>query len=185
MLQIGKYTPNPQQPQEQKPLNYVYRPDPNSGTDAFVRDILNPPFKDRQLAQQYDLATQKLGQGQQGIDIKQQNTDINQQKANILKFKAENPGLNPLATKGGNITFYNPISGKTIDSGVSTGTLTEQERLELTGEQKIDQIQTRGGVQSDLNENRDFNTSLRARTLQDLRGEQNLAQIAARVAGQK
>ena len=150
------------QMQQQGP-NVIYKPDPNSAIDQQVRNMLNPPIKEKELALRADIQAQKTG-------ISQQNVNINQQKANIAKFKSENPGLKVIATKGGNVTFYNPMTGETQDSGVPTGTLTEKERIDLTGEQRMEEIGARG---------------TETRKNQELRGQQRLGEIGASITGRK
>lgn len=79
----------------------------------------------------------KLGQGQQRIDI-------NQAKVELARWKAENPQGQIFAPKGGNVTLINRLTGEATDTGIPTGTLSEADRIALTGEQKLTQIGAEG-----------------------------------------
>lgn len=145
-------------------------PDPSMGTaykappsDSFGTDIINPPLKEKALAQAADIAKGKLG-------IQQQNTNIGQQKANLMKFKAEHPNMKFMVTKGGNVQAFNQLTGEGFDTGIDSGTLSDQDKMDITGEQRMEQIGARGDIQKEL---------------LDTRGNQNIAAIGARMNGQK
>jgi hypothetical protein len=68
------------------------------------------------------------------------NTAVNQEanrelagkRVNIAEFKANNPNKRFMAVKGGNIMAFDPLTGEAEDTGISSGSLTDQERLEIT-----------------------------------------------------
>ena len=142
---------------DKKPMDVIYKP----SISEYQKATLG--LKGQELAQRGEL-------GQEKIDVSKTGMNINQQKANILDFKSKNPGLKTLMTKGGNVMLYNPITGETHDTGVSTGTLNEQDKLDLMSEHTMEQIGARGDIQKEV---------------QGTKGEQNLSAIAAKVAGQK
>lgn len=112
----------------------------------------------------------KRAYGEQNLDIKRGGQDIQQQRADTADWKARNPGFKVLPTKGGTVKLYNPASGETHDTGADAGTLAREEELALTGKQRMEEIGARGKIQKELGIQR---------------GEQGLANIAARTAGQK
>jgi len=58
--------------------------------------------------------------------VKQQNRE------KIIDIKKQNPTYKAITPKGGNIMFYDPQDpSKVIDSGISTGTLTDEDKAEL------------------------------------------------------
>lgn len=96
--------------------------------------------------------------------------EVRKQRADVYQFKAMHPNLVLKEQKGGNIIAFDPITGKGLDTGFSTGTLSDQDKsdLKLTNDEK--EITARGD---------------QSRQTQDLKGNQNLSAIAARVAGTK
>lgn len=114
-------------PAQQGPeLNYEYKA-PES--DKFATNIImGGSDKDKALASAERIAGVKNVTAGRGLDIKQQ-------MANIANYKAKNPGLKALMPKGGNVTLYNPATGEMTDTGVDTGTLSEQDKLDLMAEQ--------------------------------------------------
>lgn len=151
------------QSMQQGPPNVVYKPDPNSAIDAQVREMLTPSIKSKEL----EFKQQQL---QQKGELEGRKTDIAQQRADVYRFKAMNPGMKIITPKGGNVAAVNPITGETIDLGIDSGTLTEQEKIDLQGEKAMEQIGARGEE---------------TRKTQELRGSQALEQIGARISGQK
>jgi len=105
-----------------------------------------------------NLEKQKLGEKQTtdiaNIGIKQKQTDIkssqegvSQQRANIYQFKATHPNMKIVSDKGGNFYAVDPITGKSMDTGISTGTVSDEEKLNITGGQRLDEITARGKTQ--------------------------------------
>jgi hypothetical protein len=157
--QLNRIAQNAVEPQNVNTPNVVFNPSPTDASQKFANEILNgPSLKEQELNQKYELAQQKSG-------LEQQKIDINKQRTGILDFKAKNPGMKVLTPKGGNIAFLNPVTGETIDSGIGTGTMTEQELQELRGDQAMQQIGARTEGQKQV---------------QEMRNEGQLANIAAR-----
>jgi hypothetical protein len=80
--------------------------------------------------------------------IKREDLDIKRERNAIADFKTRNPNLIIKATKGGNLIGIDPQTGDIVDTGVSTGTMSDAERLELTGNQKLEQIGVRGDIEA-------------------------------------
>jgi hypothetical protein len=95
---------------------------------------------------------------------------IRADRADIYRYKALHPDMKFMISKGGNIFAMNPNGGEAIDTGVDSGTLSDEDKLNILGDQHISEINARGD---------------NATNLQSMRGNQALEQIAARVAGQK
>lgn len=122
------------------------------------------------------LAAQRRAQAEQGIpalaaqrtaraeDIPQR-LQLDRAKHELNQWKTRNPNGKVVAPKGGNITVINPQTGEAIDTGVPTGSLTDEERINLTSEKRTEQIGTIGEQQ---------------RQTLGQRGEQALKEIAAR-----
>jgi hypothetical protein len=72
------------------------------------------------------------------------NAEIRQQRADIYAFKATNPNLKFIMSKGGNVTAINPLTGESHDTGVPTGSLTELAKMNLQNEQRLGQIGAQG-----------------------------------------
>ncbi len=101
------------------------------------------------LAQTGNLQTQKLEQagniaeGKQTVaegklGVSQQDSATRKARADIYAFKAQHPNMKIVADKGGNFFAIDPITGKSMDTGVGTGTLDEREKLEITGSQAME-----------------------------------------------
>jgi len=176
LQRVGQQITKPQvlQQQEEGP-NVVYQP---GRSDTYGTDILMGTTeydKHRRAKELLGLKTEATQATAQGT------LAVKQQLANIAKFKAENPGLKAIATKGGNVQLMNPLTGEMIDTGVATGSLTEQDKIDLTGEKALEQIGAHGDIGSrQIGERGDIQ-----RELQGTRGTQALEQIGARIAGQK
>lgn len=57
-------------------------------------------------------------------------------RTKIYGFKAMHPGMKIVATKGGNFNAIDPITGKSMDTGVATGSVSDEDKIQLTGEQQ-------------------------------------------------
>lgn len=89
-------------------------------------------FKDRALNQ----ADTKIANANTINEGKLANSDA---RTKIYDFKSQNPGMKPIFVKGGTVHLYNPITGETKDSGVDTGTLSDQDKIDLeqTGKETL------------------------------------------------
>jgi hypothetical protein len=112
----------------------------------------------------------KQDYGEQNLDIKRGGQDIQQQRTNILDFKAKHPNVQFQKIPGGNVTYFDPATRKIVDTGIDSGTWTDAEKAENRNTAQMEQISRRGDIQKDLGTQR---------------GNQALANIAARTAGQK
>lgn len=72
------------------------------------------------------------------------NAEIRQQRADIYAFKATHPNWKIMMPKGGNIIAINPQTGESQDTGIPTGSMTDLDRINLQGEQRLDQIAATG-----------------------------------------
>lgn len=102
----------------------------------------------------------KLDQGQQRIDIQNKVQAVNE-------WKAKNPQGKVYAPKGGKVVIINPLTGEATDTGIDSGTLSDEDRIKLTGQQRIEQIGKQGENQLGL---------------EDARNTGDLAEIEARGA---
>lgn len=79
---------------------------------------------------------QSLGLRAQSIDNTRTNQSANRdlagQRINIAEFKAKNPNKRFISVKGGNIMAFDPQTGEAEDTGINAGSLSDQERLEIT-----------------------------------------------------
>ncbi len=150
------------------------------GIDPDKGDLLDPKTK-AQLALKQDQFNQSLGfkQDQLGsldeyrhgqLSNTEESNRIRANRADIYRYKALNPDLKFMISRGGTIHGFNPRTGESFDTGVDSGTLSDQDKLELLGTQHMEEIGARGDISRDL-----LNT----------RGQQSLEQIAARTAGTK
>lgn len=113
------------------------------------------PQRENRLGVQGDT---KLQQGQQRIDI-------NRAKQSLADWKAHNPDGKVYAPKGGNVVIINPQTGEATDTGIDSGMLSDEDRINLTGAKRMEQIGAQGGIQKDI---------------QGTKGAQALEQIGAR-----
>lgn len=189
--------------QARAPMNVVE--DKSNKETKYQRDLLD--FKNRELASKDELGQQKVSQtgdlGQQKIDVSREglkakteqnkaSNKIKEEQIAINDFKAKHPGMKFAIQKGGNFVAQDPLTGKVTDSGVSTGTLTDEDKINITSDRRMEQIGAQGQNQMDVQGLRgdqaldaigargDIN-----RELLGTRGEQNLAEIAARAREQR
>lgn len=135
---------------------------------VFKEDIT--PYQRETLNLQRDRLRQTGELGQERIATTRAGQGIAQQRADVYQFKAQNPNMRIMAPRGGNLMAINPMTGEAMDLGIPTGTLSDEDRLALTGEQRMEQIGARGDIQ---------------RELTDTRGQQRLGEIAARANEQR
>lgn len=124
-------------------------------------------FKRDQLDSTSDYRNRALEQkGQLGEEANK----IRANRADIYRYKAMHPDHKFMISRGGNIFAFNPDTGDAFDTGVDSGTLSEEDKLELLGQQRANEIGMRG---------------TNAATLEGIRQSGRLGEIAARTAGQK
>lgn len=92
------------------------------------------------VASREKLATANLAEKQQ---YGQGNLNIKQQMANIAEFKSKNPSVSVYAPKGGTVHLYDSIHGM-VDTGISTGTMTDADRLDAEKGNQLEEIAARG-----------------------------------------
>lgn len=68
-----------------------------------------------------------------------------QSRADATKWKQEHPDFKYFEIKGGTVMGVNPITGEKRDTGISTGTMTEEDKLALQQENDIAKIAATGG----------------------------------------
>lgn len=73
------------------------------------------------------------------------NLKIRQQRADVYDWKAKHPNMKIVFPKGGNIQAIDPVTGQTIDLGVSTGSLSDSDKYELQQTHAIERIDETGG----------------------------------------
>lgn len=60
-----------------------------------------------------------------------QNRSLTSQKNTLAEWKARNPNKKFVSVRGGNVMAFDPVTGEAEDTGISSGTLTESERLNM------------------------------------------------------
>jgi hypothetical protein len=169
LQQIGQQVKQPIQHEEPKK---TFLPPTYNGMSA--SDYFNLEEKKREFEGKSTL-------GERGLDVKEKGlentkelgekkleekttndkarTEIAQHRADIYDFKAKHPNAQIIRTKGGNIHIYDPVTQTTHDTGIDSGTLSDEDEINLKGEHRIEAID---------------------------RGSQNrLAEISERLSGQK
>jgi len=130
------------QPEIQRPINTVYKP----SISDYQRQTLG--LRERALEGIEEGREQNLGIQQERTDIQRQRTGIQSQRAAIYDWKAKNPNMRIMAIKGGNLIAINPQTGESHDLGISSGSLSDEDRLELTQENTLGRITKQGEVTS-------------------------------------
>jgi len=99
-----------------------------------------------ELQREMQAANLRLGERKQAeVERKNQTEEqIKQQRANIYQFKAMNPGMKVITPRGGNVQLYNPATGETQDTGISSGILSDMDKINLQAEQQINAINAHG-----------------------------------------
>lgn len=99
---------------------------------------------DRQMA--YQTISQELRQQAQAAKEANdaEKLKVSQHRADVYDFKAKNPGMKLAFPKGGNIQAIDPQTGEAKDTGIPTGSMTELDKMNLTHDQRTDEIHTRG-----------------------------------------
>lgn len=112
------------------------------GANVVFKDYLDP----------YKLA--QLSQGERKLDIaaanNQARNDVAQQRANTYDTIANQPNVIELHTKGGNKYLVDRKTGQIVDTGVASGTMTDADRLQQTGQNAINLENTREGNRETL-----------------------------------
>lgn len=65
-------------------------------------------------------------------DNQSANRDLAGKRVDIAAFKANHPNKRFITVKGGNIMAMDPLTGEAEDTGISSGSLTDQEKADLT-----------------------------------------------------
>jgi len=159
-----------------KPMDVIYKPPLSETYQGRLLGLRGAEFGlksdlgygklaqgEEKIQQTGELGRGKLEQGQQGLNIKKGQLDVN-------AFKAMHPGMKFQISKGGNIFGLDPITGKAVDTGIDSGTLSDEDKANLMGERQLANIGARGEE---------------ARKTEGLRGEGRLKDIAARGAEQR
>lgn len=81
---------------------------------------------------------------------------IRADRAAVYRFKTENPNLKIVTPKGGNITAIDPLTGKSIPildaqgKPISTGSLSDEDAINLRGEWSVEAAGARGRAAQDV-----------------------------------
>ena len=94
----------------------------------------------------YQTVANELRQRAQDLKAKndEANAKIREHRASVYEYKSTHPGMKLIFTKGGNVQAFDPASGKTLDTGIPTGSMTEMDKLNLQEEQRQADIESRG-----------------------------------------
>lgn len=126
----------------QQPKNIVFNP----GITPFQQGTL--ALRDKDIETRRQLGEGKLDVSKEGLNVKREGLDVtrnlgekkietNRQieegKLTLADWKAKHPDGKIAISKGGNIVVVNPQTGEAIDTGVSSGTLSDKDKIELAG----------------------------------------------------
>jgi|SRR6185295_1337792 len=158
-----------QSPPQQPQMNTVFRQDPTQLT-AFQKGSLEQDKNE--LAQKSAYQSGMLKEKTNVDTAKLKNIDedqlVRQQRANAYDFKSRNPNHKFIMSNDGTIHAINPLTNE--DTPIPTGGMSAREKQELIGNQRSDLLSQK--ADQDLN-------------MQGVKGDQNLANIAARTSGQQ
>ena len=119
-----------------------------------VRDKMDVVYDQRpeMFKKQMDLQNASLEQkgklGFEELANQRRGQDIDSRELDLKKWALENPGLELREVEGGNFATFDKRTGKLVDTGISTGTVGEREKLRLMDEYQRGQIGLRnqGGL---------------------------------------
>lgn len=84
-------------------------------------------------------------------DKQNQDNLVRTNRAAVYKFKAENPGMK-FDYSGPNIIVSDPISGKSHDTGIPTGHLSDEDKINLSSTDRLNEIGKRANETRNTNE---------------------------------
>lgn len=116
-------------------MNTVAAQNSVSPLDMAKLDQKNRELASKDTKNENDL---KFKQSKQEEDNK-----VRTSRAAVYKFKAENPGMK-FDYSGPNIIVSDPISGKSHDTGIPTGHLSDVDKINLNSTDRINEIGARG-----------------------------------------
>jgi hypothetical protein len=108
------------------------------------------PYQKGQLALGKEELEFNKKKTEQTNELNQQKLADTQRKTDIADFKAKNPGVKILAPKGGRIQAINSATGQVIRDFGDTGTLSDEDRINLEQSGAIAQIGARGANEQAL-----------------------------------
>lgn len=138
--QIGNRMSNPYNltNESDQPKNVIFKDSDPTGMIRQKRFGIED--KDTEFAKE-------IAKGKLGVD--RQEANVKGHLAQIQEFKAKHPNMVIKETKGGNFIAVNPLDGSTIDTGVPSGTLSDEDKLKITGKQKVDVAATKASTDKD------------------------------------
>jgi hypothetical protein len=107
----------------------------NANERLYANQVVTQQQRDRKLTQDAKIA-----------EAKQDNANA---RTEVYKFKAEHPGIKFNYT-GPTVTYADPATGKVMDTGVSTGRLTDQAKIDLNQEYTMEKVHEQGLNAQDL-----------------------------------
>lgn len=84
-------------------------------------------------------------------------SEIASHRAAIYEFKAMHPGMKFVLPRGGNVMAMDPITGKQMDTGIPTGSMTRIDELNLMDEMKSERMEQQGQQNKELESQRQGN----------------------------
>lgn len=125
---------------------------PNQGMNVVYKEPITPfqreslALRDRGLDINEMRTNANINLGQQRIGLQaernrgfDERTDIQKQRADIYAFKAKNPNLR-FDFSGPTVKVANPITGDIQDTGIATGNLSDEDRINLTQENALERL---------------------------------------------
>ena len=79
---------------------------------------------------------------------------IRQDRARVYRFKAENPDYKVVIPNGGTVKLVHPRTGQTIDTGIDSGRMTEEDKLEAQQSNALARIEATGAQTRETNAER-------------------------------
>jgi hypothetical protein len=153
-----------------KPMDVVYQPSP---METIEGQRLGLERED--LAQKREILASQLGLKQQEQERKGLETQIKQQRADAYEMSITNPEMEFIKYGDGRIIGVNPRSGEKME--FDKDSFTKQNEIDLQTQGRLQVVQEQGAQGRDLERMRQVGRE----DLQRTGGQQNLAEIAARI----
>ena len=153
------------------PMNVVY----DQGPEQFNKKL---KLEEKELEVKGKTAEALAG-------LKAGQLDVNQQRADAYEFGVRNPQGQVIQPRGGNATVINRRTGQAIDTGVNTGTMTQDDELAARAKAALAQGAQRNEGQSNLETQRQGGRVDLAEMAGRQRAEAQAAQDAAAAGRQQ
>lgn len=134
------------------------------------------PLDMAKLKQNEEKITNASEKSKNDLQFKQskqeEDNKVRTSRAAVYKFKAENPGMK-FDYSGPNVIVSDPISGKSHDTGIPTGHLSDEDKINLNSKDRINEIGVRANETRTTNEANSNNQHLNRLGEIEATGDQN------------